>query len=164
MKKFIAYFKDGKFEELMGCLAIAVVIVPVIINIINRSFLNRYSTTIEAVALFAYVWIGYGFYGYLYKKDAHVDVKFLVNKMSPVTRAVFDIIRDIFILIFSVFMLYWGSKLMIGNMARYSTGTKIPMAIGYAAVVFGSASSAIRSFWALVRRFFKKQKKEETKE
>ena len=71
MKKIVAYFRDGKFEELVGCLAIVVVIVPVIINIINRSCLNHYSTTIEAVALLAYVWIGYGFYGYLYKKDAH---------------------------------------------------------------------------------------------
>jgi len=164
MKKIVAYFRDGKFEELVGCLAIVVVIVPVIINIINRSCLNHYSTTIEAVALLAYVWIGYGFYGYLYKKDAHVDVKFLVNMMSPSAKVVFDIIRNVFILTFSVFMVFWGVKLMSSNITRYITATKIPMAVGYAAIVFGSASSAIRSFWALISRFFTKQKKGGTKE
>ena len=33
MKKIIAYFRDGKFEELLGVLAIITVIIPVIINI-----------------------------------------------------------------------------------------------------------------------------------
>lgn len=164
MKKIVAWFRDGKFEELVGCLAIVVVIVPVMINIINRSFLNHYSTTIEAIALLAYVWIGYGFYGYLYKKDAHVDVKFIVNMMSPTVKVVFDIIRNVFILAFSGFMVYWGVKLMSTNITRYVTGTKIPMAIGYAAIVFGSASSAIRSFWMLISRLFKKQRMGGTEE
>lgn len=62
---------------------IVTVIVPVVLNIINRSVLNKYSISLEATALLAYVWIGYGFFGYLYRKDAHVDVKFIVNKMPP---------------------------------------------------------------------------------
>lgn len=161
MKKFITYFRDGKFEEVIGCIAIATVIIPVIINIVNRSFLNHYSTSIEAIALLAYVWIGYGFYGYLYKKDAHVDMKFIVNKMSPSVRTVFDIIRDIFIFVFSVFMAYWGFKLMSSNFTRYSTGTKIPLAIGYASIAFGSVSALVRSAWTIIGRFFKKKEKEE---
>ena len=51
MKKLLAFFRDGKFEEILGCLAILVVIVPVILNIINRSVLNSYSVPMEAVAL-----------------------------------------------------------------------------------------------------------------
>ena len=31
----------------------------------------------EAIALMAYVWIGYGFFGYMYKKNSHVDMKFI---------------------------------------------------------------------------------------
>ena len=37
MKKLISFFRDGRFEELLGCLMILTVIVPVIINIVNRS-------------------------------------------------------------------------------------------------------------------------------
>ena len=63
MKKIIAYFRDGKFEELLGVLAIITVIIPVIINIVNRSVFNFYSINLEVTALLAYVWIGYGFFG-----------------------------------------------------------------------------------------------------
>lgn len=162
MKKLIAFFRDGKFEELLGCLMITVVIVPVIINIVNRSVFNTYSIPLEATALLAYVWIGYGFFGYMYKKDAHVDMKFVVNMMSPRVRVVFDLVRDILILVFSVYMVYWGLKLCSTNLTRYATGTKIPLAVGYASIAFGFFSGAVRSFWAIVGRFMKK--KEETEE
>lgn len=65
MKKLISFFRDGRFEELLGCLMILTVIVPVIINIVNRSVFGFYSINLEAVALLAYVWIGYAFFGYL---------------------------------------------------------------------------------------------------
>lgn len=157
MKKIIAYFRDGNFEELLGCAALTVVIVPVIINIVNRSVFSRYSTNLEAVALLAYVWIGYGFFGYMYKKDAHVDMKFIVNRMSPPVRAVFDLLRDVFILVFSAYMTYWGVKLFRTNIARYATGTKIPLAIGYASIAFGFFSGAVRSFCAIVCRVFRRK-------
>lgn len=161
MKKIIAYFRDGKFEELLGCIAIAVVILPVVVNIINRSFLNSYSVTLESAALLAYVWIGYGFFGYMYKRDAHVDMKFIVNALPPAVRKAFDLLRDILIVVFSVYMVYWGIKLCKTNMTRYVAGTKVPLAIGYASVAFGFFSGAVRSAWAIISRFFKK--KEEIK-
>ena len=157
MKKIAAYFRDGRFEEMLGCLAILVVIVPVIINIVNRSVFDFYSINLETTALLAYVWIGYGFFGYMYKKDAHVDVKFIVNKMSPSMRAVFDLLRDVFILAFSAYMVYWGVKLCGTNLTRYATGTKIPLAIGYASIAFGFFSGAVRSLCAILGRFFRKK-------
>ena len=157
MKKIIAYFRDGKLEELLGCIAIAVVILPVVVNIINRSFLNKYSVTLESAALLAYVWIGYGFFGYMYKRDAHVDMKFIVNALTPAVRKAFDLLRDILIVVFSVYMVYWGIKLCKTNMTRYVAGTKVPLAIGYASGAFGFFSGAVRSFWAIISRFFKKE-------
>lgn len=161
MKKIISFFRNGKFEEILGCVMIAVVIIPVIINIVNRSILSFYSISLEVTALLAYVWIGYGFFGYMYKKDAHVDMKFLVNMMSPRVRAVFDLLRDILIFVFSAYMVYWGVKLCSTNITRYATGTKIPLAVGYASIAFGFFSGAIRSFWAIISRLFKKKEKEE---
>ena len=158
MKKLISFFRDGRFEELLGCLMILTVIVPVIINIVNRSVFGFYSINLEAVALLAYVWIGYAFFGYLYKKDAHVDMKFLGNMMSPSVRAVFDLLRDLLILVFSVYMVYWGVKLCASNLTRYATGTKIPLAFGYASIAFGFFTGTVRSFCAIITRMFKKKK------
>lgn len=160
MKKILAFFKDGKFEEILGCIAIGVVIIPVILNIFNRSFLDSYSLNLEGAALLAYVWIGYGFFGYMYRKDSHVDVKFIVEKAGPRLRSILELLRDIYIFLFSLIMVYWGWKLLIPNMSRMITGTKIPMAIGYAGIVFGYFSGALRSGWALISRLIKR--KEET--
>ncbi len=152
MKKIINFIREGKFEEILGCIAIVVVIIPVIINIINRSIFNFYSINLEVTALFAYVWLGYAFFGYMYKKDAHVDMKFVVNKLSPKVRVFFDFLRDLLIFAFSVYMVYWGIKLFKSNIHRYATGTKIPLAIGYASIVFGYTSGAIRSFFTMIGR------------
>ena len=86
-----------------------------------------------------------------------MDVKFIVNKMSPPVRAVFDLLRDILILVFSVYMVYWGCKLFSTNITRYATGTKIPLAVGYASIAFGFFSGAVRSFCAIIGRLFKKK-------
>lgn len=161
MKKLFAYIRDGKLEELLGCVAILTVIVPVIINIVNRSVFHSYSISLEACALLAYVWIGYGFFGYLYKKDAHVDMKFIVNKLPPALRAVTELLRDVLILAFSVYMIYWGVKLCSTNLTRYATGTKLPLAIGYASIAFGFFSGAVRSLWAILSRVFHLKKKGE---
>ena len=153
MKKIIAYFRDGKFEELLGCLMIVTVIVPVILNIINRSILNKYSINLETTALLAYVWIGYGFFGYMFGKDSHVDVKFIVAKMGPRMRFVFDLLREVYICLFCCYMAYWGCKLFSTNTARMVAGTKVPLAIGYASIAFGFGTGAVRSFWAIITRF-----------
>lgn len=160
MKKLIAFFRDGKFEEILGCIAIVVVILPVVANIINRTFFSKYSITLESSALLAYVWIGYGFFGFMYKKDTHVDVRFIVNAMPPALRMVFDLLRDVFIFVFCMYMTYWGCKLFSTNLNRYAVGTKIPLAVGYASIVFGYGTGVIRSFWALASRLFKKKEEQ----
>lgn len=164
MKKILAFFRDGVFEEWVGRIAITVVIIPVVINIINRSFLNHYSVDLETIALFAYVWIGYGFFGYLYEKDAHVDVKFIVNGAGPVFRTVLEIVRELFVFAFSTYMVYWGAKLCKAGMNRTVPGTQISYVLGYASIVFGFLSGAIRSFCSLASRFFKNNKKEDMAE
>ncbi len=164
MKKIISFIRDGKLEEIMGMIAIATVIIPVIINIFNRTFLSKYSLNLEATALLAYVWIGYGFFGYMYKKDAHVDMKFIVNMMGPKLRWVFDLLRDIVIFVFCAYLCYWGCKLFSVNTAKFVAGTKIPLAIGFASIAFGYFSGAVRSAWAILLRFVKLIKKEEVTE
>lgn len=161
MKKLIDFFKNGKFEEILGCIAIVMVILPVVANIINRTFFNKYSVSLEASALLAYVWIGYGFFGYMYKKDSHVDVRFIIQKMPPAMQAFFELLRDILIFVFCTYMVYWGYKLFCTNLTRYAVGTKIPLAVGYASIIFGYGTGALRSAWAIVCRLFKKKEGEQ---
>ena len=83
MKKIASFFRDGTAEEWLGRILISVVIIPVVINILNREFFTHYSLTLESIALLAYVGIGYAMFGYLYKKDDHVDVRFVTLLLPP---------------------------------------------------------------------------------
>lgn len=158
MKKIVAFFRNGKAEEWMGRLMVVLVIIPVIINIFSRAVLKHYSTTLEAIALSAYVWIGYAGFGYLYKKNAHVDVKFIEKMLSPKGQEIMEIFRDILILAFTAFMTYWGVKLCKSGLTRVVTGTKISYFFPYASIVVGFFSGAVRSFWSLLSRLFKSSK------
>lgn len=158
MKKITAFFRDGTAEAWMGRLMVVLVIVPVIINVFSRSVFKHYSTSLEATALTAYVWIGYAGFGYLYKKNAHVDVKFVEKMLPPMGQEIMEIFRDVFILIFTVFMAYWGVKLCRSGLTRVITGTKISYFFPYASIVVGFFSGAVRSFWSLLSRMLKNNK------
>ena len=159
MKKIIGFFRSGEAEAWIGRIAVVLVIVPVIVNIFLRSVVKTYSTPIEALALTAFVWIGYASFGYLYKKDSHVDVRFLVKLLPPKGQVIMSIIRDVFILVFSVYIIVWGVKLTRSGMTRNITGTKISFFYPYVSVVVGYSSGALRSLFSLLRRIIKKRAK-----
>ena len=162
MKKIAILFRNGTAEAWMGRLMVVLTIVPVIINVFSRSVFKHYSTSLEAIALSAYVWIGYAGFGYLYKKNAHVDVKFIEKMLPPIGQEIMEIIRDVFIFVFTAFMTYWGVKLCKSGLTRAITGTKISYFVPYASIVVGFFSGAVRSFWSLLSRIFKIGKERRT--
>ena len=89
-----------------------------------------------------------------------MDVKFIVGKLPPRGQAVMALLRDVLILLFSAYMVYWGWRLFRTNLTRYATGTRIPLAVGYASIIFGFLSGAIRSFCAIAGRLIPKKRKE----
>lgn len=163
MKKLISFFRDGTAEKWLGRLLIVTVIAPVVVNILNRELFNRYSITLESIALLAYVGIGYAMFGYLYKKDDPVDVRFVTLLLPPFGQKIVELFRDLFIFVYAVFMTCWGIKLAIANLHRDIPATNICYSWGYVLITVGGLSGALRSFWALVSRLFKKKDSKEDK-
>ncbi|GEM_PF-1667904 len=164
LKKVIAAFRNGAVEEWLGRVLVLVVIIPVVINVGYREVFNKYSTTLEAMALLGYVGIGYAMFGYLYRKDSHVDVKFVEMMLPPLGKKIVELFRDLFIFAYSVVMIYWGTKLAGMNVDHLVPATKISYAWGYVLIVIGAFSGAVRSLWAIIARiagfFGKKSDKE----
>ena len=110
------------------------------------------------------VGIGYAMFGYLYKKDSHVDVKFVEMMLPPLGKKIVELFRDLFIFAYSVVMIYWGTKLAGMNVDHLVPATKISYAWGYVLIVIGAFSGAVRSLWAIIARivgfFGKKSDKE----
>ena len=152
MKKVISFFRDGTAEEWLGRLLILVVIIPVVINVAYREIFSKYSTTLEATALLGYVGIGYAMFGYLYRKDGHVDVKFVEMMLPPLGKKLIELFRDLFIFTYSVVMVYWGFKLARMNLNHLVPATRISYAWGYVLIIIGAFSGAVRSLWALLSR------------
>lgn len=167
IKKVISSFRDGAVEEWLGRVLILLVIIPVVINVAYRELFSKYSTTLEAVALLGYVGIGYAMFGYLYKKDSHVDVKFVEMMLPPLGKKLLELFRDLFIFTYSVVMVYWGCKLARMNLQHLVPATRISYSWGYGLIVVGAFSGAVRSLWALLSRvvnvFGKKPEGEELK-
>ena len=147
MRKLLSAIRDGVIEEWMGRIAVALIIIPVVLNILNRQLFKSYSISLESIALFAYVWIGYGFFGYLYHVDEHLDVKFVTNLFSPLGKKILDLLRDVFCFIFSVFMTV--------------VGTDMSLTIGYASILFGFFDGALRCLCMMIRHLMGWSKKEE---
>ena len=97
------------------------------------------------------------------KKDDHVDVRFVTLLLPPFGQKIVELFRDIFIFAYSVFMTYWGIKLALANLNRTVPATDICYSWGYILITIGSISGAIRSFWALISRLFKKKESKEDK-
>lgn len=161
MKKVISFFRDGKAEEAMGILATVLVIVPIILNIFTRAFFSKYYISLEAIALSAYTWIGYAGFGYLYKKDAHVDVPIVRKLLPPMGQTILDWFRDIYIFVLSVVLVYWGFKLTASNMLRFVPGSSVSLGYATLSIVIGYGSGCVRSFYSICRRIaglFRKNK------
>ena len=163
MKKMTSFFRDGTAEEWLGRILVVVLIIPVVLNILNRELFDRYSATLESIALLAYIGIGYAMFGYLYKKDAHVDVRFVTMLLPPFGQKLVELFRDMFIFAFSAFMFYWGISLALNALNHNVPATNISYSWGYALIAVGGISGAIRSFWALVSPLFRKKESKEDK-
>lgn len=152
LKKVISFFRDGTAEEWLGRLLVLLVVIPVVINVAYREFFSKYSTTLEAMALLGYVGIGYAMFGYLYKKDSHVDVRFVEMMLPPLGKKLVELFRDLFILAYCLVMVYWGFKLAKGNLNHLVPATRISYTWGYVLIIIGAFSGAVRSLWALLAR------------
>ena len=161
MKKVISFIRDGKAEEWMGRIAMFLVLVPIIANIFTRALLSKYFISLEAIALTAYVWLGYAGFGYLYKTDAHVDVALLRKLMPPLGKTLMDWFRDIYIFVLSAVLVYWGFRLTRNNIPCMYAGSTISLWYASASIVVGYGSGFIRSGWSLgcrIVNLFKKNK------
>lgn len=152
MKKAISFFRSGKAEELMGQVATFLVLVPIIINIFTRALFSKYYISLEAIALTAYVWLGYAGFGYLYKMDTHVDVAFVRKLLPPAGQKAMDWFRDIYIFVLSVVLVYWGCRLTLNNIPRLVPGSSISLWYATFSIVVGYSSGFIRSGFSLYSR------------
>ncbi|RVU54718.1 TRAP transporter small permease [Anaerosphaera multitolerans] len=154
MNKFIEKYNSFEEKLLVGSLVLNVIIV--FIQIIMRSFFNTSLTWSEELSRYIFIWQIWLGTSIAYSKDEHikVDLIFAIFK-GETAKKIIDTLVDIIWLIFSLFMVYQGFKLLGSMNARnaLSSGMRIPLIYVYASVPISFLIVSIRIVFDIFNGF-----------
>jgi TRAP-type C4-dicarboxylate transport system permease small subunit len=101
-------------------------------QVASRYVLNKPSTFTEEALLISFVWAGLLGATYVFGKQDHMRMSFIVDKFSPEKRAKVEVFTEVLILLFAALVLVFGgfkiSKLAMGQL---SPSMQIPMGYIY---------------------------------
>ncbi len=118
-----------------GMFAMTVII---FVHVICRYVLKSPLTWSEEVARMCLIWITFGGSSYAFKEGAHVGVTLLVDRLPNGAKKIAEIIINIIIIAFFAILLYYGMKIVIGQIGRYSIAAHVPNVIPYSAIPIGA--------------------------
>jgi TRAP-type C4-dicarboxylate transport system permease small subunit len=101
-----------KIQKYIGMIFLSIFIVVVIIQIIAR-YLEVSVLWTEEIAVFSFVWAVFMGASIMVRNEAHFSFDFLKTKLTGVKKYVLDLIIDILMLGFIVYMLIYGKEIMV---------------------------------------------------
>lgn len=110
MKKAIDILE--MIQKKLGIAFLSIFIVVVIIQIIAR-YLDISVLWTEEIAVFSFVWAVFLGAAIMVRKEAHFSFDFLKTKLTGTKKYILDIIINILILGFTLYMLVYGKEIMI---------------------------------------------------
>lgn len=101
-----------KMQKYIGMFFLSIFIVVVIIQIIARYLAVSVLWT-EEIAVFSFVWAVFMGASIMVRKEAHFSFDFLKTKLTGVKKNILDLIIDLLMLGFTVYMLIYGKIIMM---------------------------------------------------
>ena len=121
-----------KFLETICCTLLVLMTLTASWQVISRYILNNPSTATEELTLIAFVWTSLFAAAYVFGKQDHMKVNFILDKFSESNKIKLKIFDQIVILGFSAL----GFKMCSLSMAQASSSLQIPMGYIYLALPF----------------------------
>lgn len=110
MKRIIDLLE--RIQKYVGIIFLSIFIVVVIIQIIAR-YIGVSALWTEEIAVFSFVWAVFMGAAIMVRKEAHFSFDFLKTKLTGVKKHILDIIINILMLVFALYMLVYGKEIMI---------------------------------------------------
>ncbi|SKC66156.1 TRAP transporter small permease [Maledivibacter halophilus] len=110
MKKAIDLLE--RIQKYIGIAFLSIFIVVVIIQIIAR-YLEISVLWTEEIAVFSFIWAVFMGASIMVRKEAHFSFDFLKSKLSGIKKHILDIIINVLMLGFTLYMLVYGKEIMI---------------------------------------------------
>lgn len=149
MKKFIQKMSQGL--EWIGGLMILLMTVVVLLQVIMRYIFNSPLTWTEEFARYLFVYITFLGAALLIYERGHLYVEIIFNNLPIRIRKILQLILDVIILGFSVFLTISAKASMDVAEGSFSTAMHIPMNyIGFS-VLLGALLIILFSLWNIVQ-------------
>ena len=101
-----------KTVEILCVLMLAVMTVLVTYQVITRYVFNNPSTFSETLAQYLFVWLVMFGSALVFGSKDHLEISTIKEKLGPKSRAVVEIVINIFLLVFSIVVCVFGLSLI----------------------------------------------------
>lgn len=155
--------------EFICCTLLGLMTIFATWQVASRYLFNKPSTVTEELVLICFVWMGLLGAAYLFGKQEHMRMSFLVDKLSKKNKDKMDLLAEIFVIIFAVTVLVFGGfKMSQLSMGQLSSSLQIPMGYVYLALPLSGIITLIYSvlnIYSILKEIisFKKVEKQEDK-
>lgn len=151
-------------EKYICCVLLVLMLIICFTAVVMRYAFSSPLVWSEEVILTFLVWFGFlcisiGVFG-----DEHIAIEGLYNTFPAVVKKGLDVLRHILLLVFGIFMTYYGWKVFKINLVKRLPATHWPQGLQYFPMVVGGVLTTIYSAVNLVEELTGKKEKKEGKE
>ncbi|MEM6262495.1 MAG: TRAP transporter small permease [Bacteroidota bacterium] len=122
---------DRTLEALLVVLISSLTIV-VLYQVGARYFFSNPSSVSEELARFLLIWLGLFGAAYALGKQLHLAITLLPDALPPTSKRWLNIVIQLFIVLFTVFVLIWGGTLLVSlTLETEQTSAALGVKLGY---------------------------------
>ncbi|WP_303968571.1 TRAP transporter small permease [Sporosarcina ureae] len=154
MKKTISWV-DNNFEPILITILFYLMMGLVTLQVILRFVFNTGIAGAEEISRFIFIWLMYFSFSYTTRRQSHIKITFLLDRLKTKTRKIVMIFVDILFLLFSG-IIFWSAWKICQSVILFkdkAVTIDISMNIVYGAGLIGFALMFIRLIQGLVWKF-----------
>ena len=138
-------FFVNNIEEILASIAITTVVLSAFYGVISRYILNNPVAWSNEVATISFTWTVFLGAAAAWKHNKHIHIDLAYNIMPAFLKKISDIVRNIVLSIFFIFVLYLAIKFTITAYNKPTAILRIPFSYVDASIVLCFTSIIIRS-------------------
>ena len=138
-------FFVNNIEEILASIAITTVVLSAFYGVISRYILNNPVAWSNEVATISFTWTVFLGAAAAWKHNKHIHIDLAYNIMPAFLKKISDIVRNIILSIFFIFVLYLAIKFTITAYNKPTAILRIPFSYVDASIVLCFTSIIIRS-------------------
>lgn len=152
MKEKGNFFKAvDKAEDVCLVSMFVLMVAAIFLQVIMRFVFNNSLTWSEELGKFIFVWISWLGISIAERKNEHIKITLVTDRMSPKWRTVCEIVASICVLLILGVIVYYGVELVQFQQRVHYAGIKISTSWGYLSLVLGCGFMVLRVIGGIIR-------------